>query len=225
MTNTANKKGFILYHDMCKMFDELSDEQAGQLIKYIIKYSENKSQANPSEPNGLSELSGLLSIIAIPFKNHIDRDYESWLAICEINRNNGKKGGRKKLKRTEPNPTKADNDKDNDNDNKKDNDNVNETKKEPNNNQELTKAEPYNTNTNRDINTNYYYNGRTIKLTKEDYDRWQNNYPNINLAKELPSLDDFYTEAKERKWFIRCSQALANKNKKAPIVKIQKGSL
>lgn len=112
-TNLIDKKSFVLYHDMCKMFQELSDEQAGQLIKYIIQYSENKTQPNPAEPTGLS---GLLATISIPFKNHIDRDFERFLDICERNRNNGVKGGRKPTKRTQSPPVKPDNDKDNDND-------------------------------------------------------------------------------------------------------------
>lgn len=102
MSDFTTKKGFILYHDISLIFQELTDEQAGQLIKYIVNYSISKTQLNPTEPTGLS---GLLNAISRPFINHIDWDFQRYQKVCEKNRNNGKKGGRKKQK--EPNRTQV----------------------------------------------------------------------------------------------------------------------
>ena len=95
MSDFATKKGFILYHDISLIFHELTDEQAGQLIKYIVNYSTSKTQVNPSEPSGLF---GLLNAVSKPFINHIDWDYQRWQKVCEKNRNNGKKAVEKKKK-------------------------------------------------------------------------------------------------------------------------------
>jgi hypothetical protein len=205
MTNTTDKQAFLIYKSFYEPIKDLSPVSKGRLLDAIFQY-----QINGTMP----ELDGSVSMAFSFFLNQFRLDADKYQAVVERNKNNGLKGGRPKkdhnkseeptITHNNPNnpvglkePKKADNG--NDNGNEKENDNVNDKV--------------------------YFYTGRTIKLTKEDYDRWQTNYPNINLARELPSLDDFYTEAKEQKWFVRCSQALANKNKKAPIVKIQKGSL
>jgi len=112
----TEKKTFLLYHDQCEIFSELSDDDAGQLIKAIIKSSKQLAQSHPVEPSGLS---GLLSAIYKPFLSHLIRDYGSWLSICERNKSNGMRGGRKKNKPSRPQspPVKADTDTDTDTDN------------------------------------------------------------------------------------------------------------
>jgi hypothetical protein len=100
----TDKKSFILYYDLCKIFSELTDEQAGQLIKEITNYAESKTQKNPKEPTGLS---GLLNAISTPFKNHIDRDFELWLKRRGANIENGKKGGRRRKSKTQNNPNEG----------------------------------------------------------------------------------------------------------------------
>lgn len=98
------KNSFILYHDICEMFTELSDAQAGMLIKEIVAYSKNTTQPNQDKPNGLS---GLLATIFIPFKSHIDRDFLRWQDRKCANQENGKRGGRPKSQITQNNPTKG----------------------------------------------------------------------------------------------------------------------
>lgn len=106
------KKSFLLYFDLCEVFNELTDEQAGQLIKEIINYSNSLTQTNPPKPIGLS---GLLRALFSPFKNHIDRDFQAYLKKSEVNKENGKLGGRPAQKDvndkpnlTQPNPEKGD---------------------------------------------------------------------------------------------------------------------
>ena len=64
----------------------------------------------------------------------------------------------------------------------------------------------------------YAFEGRVIKLTQADYDRWDANFKHIQLPPALTELDAFYAgepEEKRRKWFSRCASALANKDREA----------
>jgi hypothetical protein len=128
------KKSFLLYCDMIHVFEELTDEQAGRLIKHIFEYVNDK---NP-------ELNDqILKVSFAPIKAQLKRDLEDWLKICQRNRGNGNSGGRPKknqedateteslkeepikpsgFKSNPENPSKPDNDNDNDNDIKKHND-------------------------------------------------------------------------------------------------------
>ena len=61
------KKSILLYQDQKEVFDTLTDEQAGKLIKAIFQYQEN----------GESILDdSLLKIIMIPIRQAIDRNNE-----------------------------------------------------------------------------------------------------------------------------------------------------
>ena len=64
-----NKKSFILYADYEEVFDELSDENAGQLIKHIFKYVNDK---NPNTENPMVKIS------FIPIKKQLKRDLKIW---------------------------------------------------------------------------------------------------------------------------------------------------
>ena len=63
--------------------------------------------------------------------------------------------------------------------------------------------------------TDYRFTGTTIKLTHDDYEKWAERYHAIpDMEAELWKLDDYYTEHKVEKWFIRCSAALANSHQR-----------
>jgi hypothetical protein len=79
------KKTFLLYTDMIAVFEELSDEQAGQLIKHIMKY------VNDKEPVLTDQL---LKVAFAPIKNVLKKDLDVWKKTCERNKENGSKGGR-----------------------------------------------------------------------------------------------------------------------------------
>lgn len=110
------KKSFKLYYDSLDVLSELSDEQAGQLLRAIVKY----------ETEGEEILEGLMKAVFTPFKNNIDRANKAYTDVCERNKANGLKGGRPKAKethsvilgseKTHSNPKKADKDKDKDKD-------------------------------------------------------------------------------------------------------------
>lgn len=113
-----NKTSFILHHDTLSVINELTDEQAGKIIKEILAYSEYlNNQKEAKKPNGLS---GLLNAVFHPFREQLNRDFEQYLAISIKNAENGKKGGRPSFKKNQNKPKKAykdnDNDKDSDND-------------------------------------------------------------------------------------------------------------
>lgn len=109
-----NKKSFLLYCDQKEIFEQLTNEQAGKLIKHIFAY------VNDEDP--ITE-DVLLNLAFTPIKQSLKRDLRRYENIVERNRENGKKGGRPK-KPKKPNglignpkkPKKADNDSDSDND-------------------------------------------------------------------------------------------------------------
>lgn len=78
------KGSFLLKISQREIFNELSNEEAGKLIKGIFNYV----------CDGDSGLSGLLNAVFIPIKNEIDKNEEKYKAICERNRQNGLNGGR-----------------------------------------------------------------------------------------------------------------------------------
>lgn len=94
------KGNFLLKKAQQEIFNNLSNEDAGLLIKGIFEYINT----------GDSKLDGYLKVIFIPIKNDIDRNEESYQKRCEINKLNGSKGGApkgnanaKKTKTTENN--------------------------------------------------------------------------------------------------------------------------
>lgn len=66
-----------------EVFRELSDIDAGKLIKGIFNYVNT----------GDSELDGYLKVVFIPIKDCIDKNEETYRKRCEINKLNGSKGG------------------------------------------------------------------------------------------------------------------------------------
>lgn len=96
------KDNFLLKTSQISVFKELSDEDAGKLIKGIFDYVKTKEIT----------LNSYLKVIFIPIKEEIDKNQERYEKQCEINKENGKKGGApkgnqnaKKTKTTENNQT------------------------------------------------------------------------------------------------------------------------
>ena len=72
------QKGFIVYGDNEPLFDRLTDEEAGQLLKAMVKYFNNGS-----EP----EFDSLLTdVVWIQIKLQMDRNAEKYKKKCEKNR-------------------------------------------------------------------------------------------------------------------------------------------
>ena len=80
------KRSFILYSSYMEQFNELSDEQAGKLIKAIFMYAEKK--IIPEFDDGMVKMA--FSFI----KSRIDLDLEKWNKTREKRSEAGRKGGK-----------------------------------------------------------------------------------------------------------------------------------
>ena len=78
------KKSFVLYTDQREVFDELSDEDAGRLIKHIFSYVNDE---NPSTDNLL------LKVAFLPIKTQLKRDLKMWDEKKQQRAEAGRKGG------------------------------------------------------------------------------------------------------------------------------------
>ena len=67
-----NKKGFVLYPDQKIIFDELTDEEAGILIKHVFKYVNDE---NPILENRI------ITMAFNPIKLQLKRDLKRWESI------------------------------------------------------------------------------------------------------------------------------------------------
>ena len=110
----AEKKSFVLYLEYAEYFAELTDEQAGKVIKAIYAFEQGQE---------LPELSGAAKIAFSAIRNQLVRDNERWEKKVEC----GKLGGRPKKSRENQEETKT-----------KPNDNQSKTEAKPNDKQ--TKA-------------------------------------------------------------------------------------
>ena len=127
------KDSFLLYVNQIETFEQLTDKQAGKLIKGIYAYAATGE---------LPELEPLLKMAFTSIKQSIDRNAKKYEEKCKRNKENGKLGGRpKKANGFEENPEKPngfeenrmvqkkpDSDSDNDNDSDSDNDNDSDNK-------------------------------------------------------------------------------------------------
>jgi hypothetical protein len=78
------KKSFVLYTDQREIFEELTDEQAGKLIKHIFGYVNDD---NPETDDKFIRLAFL------PIKTQLKRDLKVWDEKKYLRSEAGKKGG------------------------------------------------------------------------------------------------------------------------------------
>jgi hypothetical protein len=86
------KKSFVLYSDQQELFEALTDEQAGKLIKHIFKYVNDE---NPVLDDAL------LSVAFVPIKQQLKRDLQAW----EKQRNQRVEAGKKSAESRQRNST------------------------------------------------------------------------------------------------------------------------
>jgi len=82
-----DKKGFILYADQIDLFKQLTDEKAGQLIKHIFEYVNDK---NP-ETNDL-----IINLAFTPIKQQLKRDLLKYTGAKEKKSLSGREGNLKR---------------------------------------------------------------------------------------------------------------------------------
>jgi hypothetical protein len=98
------KKSFVLYTDQREVFDELSDEDAGKLIKHIFAYVNDEDPITEDK---------LLKVAFLPIKTQLKRDLKMWDEKKSQRAEAGKKGGLAKssnAKQSLANPSNATND-------------------------------------------------------------------------------------------------------------------
>lgn len=78
-----DKKGFIMYADQKELFDTLTEEQAGKLIKHIFAYVNDE---NPESDDILTKLA------FIPIKQQLKRDLKKFEETKQSRSDAGKKG-------------------------------------------------------------------------------------------------------------------------------------
>lgn len=78
-----DKNSFLMYLDYEEQFNLLTDEQAGQLIKAIIKYEKTGE---------ITELDGMTKMAFSFIKTQLDRDREKWKEEKQKRSEAGKRG-------------------------------------------------------------------------------------------------------------------------------------
>ncbi len=127
------RRSFLLHIDSLDVLDELSNEQAGMLLKAMRDYHNEEEM----------QLDALTKIVFSPFKNQFNRDLIKYQTTCERRANAGSMGGKQKVANASKpkqkvanlaesvNVSKNDNDNDNDNDSDSDNKSVSVIKETP----------------------------------------------------------------------------------------------
>lgn len=83
--NGKEKKSFILYHSHFDFVSPLSVNQRGDLLTAIFAHERGEE---------LPRLDGETNMAFIGIRQDLDRNKEKYARICEINSENGRKGGR-----------------------------------------------------------------------------------------------------------------------------------
>lgn len=78
------KRSFVLYTDTIHTFEELTDEEAGKLIKHLLRYV---NDLNPEPPDKLTK------IAFEPIKQQLKRDLKSWESVSTTRSEIGRLGG------------------------------------------------------------------------------------------------------------------------------------
>ncbi len=89
----SKRKSFILHLDSLDILDELSDEQAGQLLKAFRDFHNDAK----------CDLNNVIKLVFLPFKNQFIRDNKKYENTCQARRKAGSKGG----KQTQANASKS----------------------------------------------------------------------------------------------------------------------
>lgn len=91
-----DKKGFMAYADWIHTTEKMTDAEAGQMFKHLLRYV---NDLHPEAPDRLIELA------FEPWKQQLKRDLKKYEVRVETAKQNGAKGGRPK-KQEEPNESK-----------------------------------------------------------------------------------------------------------------------
>ena len=207
----ADKKSFILYHSYNDFFSQLSDEEAGQLIKMIFAHETDDEYASPNR---------VVQMLFVQIKSTLERDRTEYEKTCNQRKKIGKLGGRpkkqecaeddeetkrfseddektkrfsedtEKTKRFFEKPKKPDNDNVNVNENVNENENdiVNVNVNVNENVHSGAQAD----NNNNDNNKQY---GRFVRLTEQQYSQLVSQYGEINVSEYIGRVDRYIEQS------------------------------
>ena len=91
------KNSFILYQEHEEIFNSLTNEEAGKLIKTIFQYEKNQN---------IDDMDKFLKMAFIPIRQALDKNREKHAETCKARAEAGSKGG-KQNKQTEANQANA----------------------------------------------------------------------------------------------------------------------
>lgn len=83
----TQRKSFIIHKDSLDVLEDLTDEQAGQLLKAMWSYQKKEAY----------DLSAIVKIAFNPFKHQFDRDDVKYENTCKRRAEAGAKGGKQKV--------------------------------------------------------------------------------------------------------------------------------
>ena len=86
------RNSFLLYTDSMDIISELSDAQAGRLLRAMVLYQKHLDDPTNMEYEEFVSDS-IVKIAFSPVKNQFDRDYEKYKDVCSKRANAGRKGG------------------------------------------------------------------------------------------------------------------------------------
>lgn len=86
------RNSFLLYTDSMDIISELSDAQAGKLLRAMVQYQKHLDDPTNMEYEEFVADS-IVKIAFSPVKNQFDRDYEKYKDVCSKRANAGRKGG------------------------------------------------------------------------------------------------------------------------------------
>lgn len=95
----SEKKSFVMYESWGSVFERMSNEQAGELIKTIYAYQKDP-EAVPNDP--------AISFVFELIKQQLDEDKEKYKKVCAARADAGKSGGRPKANDSEEKQTLSD---------------------------------------------------------------------------------------------------------------------
>ena len=81
------KDSFILYTEHGELIEQLSDSQAGELLKSLFTYTKTGE---------VPELDAMCRLVFTSIRQDLDRNAQKYEQKCEKMRQNGLKGGRGK---------------------------------------------------------------------------------------------------------------------------------
>lgn len=88
----SDKKSFVMYENWGAVFEKMSNEQAGELIKAIYAYQKDLD-ATPKDP--------AIAFVFELIKQKLDEDNEKYKKVCAARADAGKSGGRPKAEEPE----------------------------------------------------------------------------------------------------------------------------